>query len=80
MNLIEALQKANDDSRKFLQELDDCERLGLSGPGISMSRAITRKLVAETEAAIASGDVMQMLHMAAAHGIGEDKTPGAEEA
>lgn len=79
MNLIEALQAENEKSREHLRELEGTAKLlgkGDSDLGLRISATITRTLIAQTEAAIASGDVMQMLAAAQAHGIGA----GDEEA
>lgn len=70
MNLIEALQEANEKSRAHLRELDEVEALAGPSPGIAFSRTLTKRLIAQTEAAIASDDVLQMVAAASAHGIG----------
>lgn len=79
MNLIEALQAKNEESRDFLRELE-ATASAMDGPsgGLQLSAEITRGLIAKTEEAIASGDVMQMLGAAAAHGIGAGEEPIAE--
>jgi hypothetical protein len=71
MNLVEALQEENRKSRQFLVELDEAEKI-LPGPGCAISRAVTSALIRQTEDAIASGDVLQMLAAAKAHGLGEE--------
>lgn len=75
MNLVEALQEENRKSREFLLELDETEAL-CPGPGLAVSRALTQALIRQTEAAIASGDAMQMLAAAKAHGIREEVPRG----
>jgi hypothetical protein len=72
MNLIEALQEENRKSREFLVELDETEKLLPGDRGLAISRAITSALIRQTEDAIASGDVLQMLAAAKAHGLGEE--------
>lgn len=79
-NFVEGLLEANEKSRKFLLELDETEKLlGGNQAGIGISRAITKQLIAETERAIGSGDVLQMLAAAKMHGLGEDPAPPAAE-
>lgn len=77
MNLVEALQKANNESREHLRELAETEALIGPSPGIEISRTITKNLIAQTEAAIASGDVLLMLAAAEAHGLGEESESDA---
>lgn len=88
LNLIEALQEANNKSRQFLSELDETAELlgGENNSGVALSRAVTVALIQQTEAAIASGDILRMLVAAEVHGLntGEaDSTqppaPGAGE-
>lgn len=77
MNLVEALQEANNKSRKFVAQLDETAVLLGMGtraeddPGLAMSKSITLHLIQQTEAAIASGDVLRMLAVADLHGIGQ---------
>jgi hypothetical protein len=75
MNLIEALQAENEKSREHLRDLEETAKLLGKGsvdadPGLRISASITRALIAQTEVAIASGDVLKMLAAAGAHGIG----------
>lgn len=77
MNLIAALLRANDKSRTFLRELDDAEAAVGPQAGLAISRALTQDLIAKTEAAIASGDVLQMLAVAEAQGLGEESEADA---
>lgn len=81
MNLVEALLKANEEAREHLRQLDEIDATQGPSAGIAISRSITKGLIAQTEAAIGSGDVLAMLRMATAHGIGEpertaDAAPG----
>lgn len=71
MNLVEALQKANNDSREFIKELDRTSELMKGSPhdGTHISKALTQGLIDATEAAIASGDVVKMLGVADLHGL-----------
>ena len=78
-NLIDGLQEANEESRRFLAELEDCARvMGHKGAAddlwLRVSKAITEGLIRQTEAAIASGDVLQMLAAASAHGLDTKET------
>lgn len=76
MNLVEGLQRANNESREFLAQLDETEKLlgkpHGSDPGLNISRQVTLSLIRATEEAIASGDVLQMLAAANLHGLGEE--------
>ncbi len=77
MNLIEALQAENTKSRAFLVELDETAVLlghksAAEDLGINLSRVATLAMIAQSEKAIASGDVVQMVGIAQLQGIGGD--------
>lgn len=75
MNLIEAMQADNTKSRAFLVELDESAVLfgnksAADDAGLNVSRMVTQALIDQSEKAIASGDVVQMIAVAQAQGIG----------
>jgi len=72
MNLVEALQAKNDEHRRFVAELEETAKLlgKPNDPGLAMSKAITLGLIQTNEAAIASGDVVQLVAAARQNGIG----------
>lgn len=75
-NLVEALQRANNESRQHVADLDRTARLmghesADADPGLRLSKVATGHLIHVTERAIASGDVIEMLKAAKLHGIGE---------
>lgn len=72
MNLIEGLLAANEKSRQHIVECKEIQASGHGGAGIELSIAITKTLIADTEAAIGSGDVVRMVQAAADHGLGAD--------
>lgn len=81
MNLIEAMQAENAKNRAFLTELDDAARaMGMKSaeddPGLNASRMITAALIGQSEKAIASGDVVEMVTVAQAQGIGGRNAEG----
>lgn len=78
MNLVKALVKANNEARAFLRWLEEHKIKGLPGAGVEPARTATKHLIAQTEVAIASGDIVLMLEAAAAHGIGDAATPTEE--
>lgn len=74
MNLIEALQKANNESREFIRKLDECAvlmkgNLADDDPGLALSKTVTLAIIKTAEKAIASGDLIEMLRAAELHGI-----------
>ena len=81
MNLVEALQNANNRSREFIQECEDAKQLVSNVGGLDISIAVTGALIVATEKAIASGDVSQMVKAADAHGpFGYHHTIGGDDA
>ena len=84
MNLIEALQQANNKSRRFIAQLDRTAKMIGAGdraeddPGLALSKAITEALIQATDRAIASGDLQLMLSMAGFHGLDAPDEESAE--
>lgn len=77
MNLVEFLQKKNNESRQFLQDLEETKKLllGSNHAGLEISRTLTQHIIDTAEAAIASGDVLQMISAAKLHGLDEEAQP-----
>lgn len=82
MNLIESLQAEANKAREFISQLDETARLMGKGetaegdPGLAMSKAMMRARIERIERVIASGDVVAMVEVAAAEGIGQEGEDG----
>lgn len=78
MNLIAAMQAENTKSRAFLAELDEAavamgKKSAKDDRGLNISRMVYLGLIKQSEGAIASGDVVAMVAIAQAQGIGGEK-------
>ena len=76
MNLIEALQARAAESREFLAELEETAKLlghtsAATAPGLGISKALHDGIIRRCEAAIASGDTVEMVKVGAALGVGK---------
>ncbi len=75
MNLVEGLLAANDESRRFLVELEEKAKLldhesAADDPGLALSKTATLALIEATDKAVSSGDVVEMVKVAELHGLG----------
>ena len=68
-NMIEALQEANRQGREHIAQLEETAKMFPNAAGLVVSRKITEALIRQTEAAIASGDIIAMLAAAKANGL-----------